>query len=154
FRYTSPQGRAITDTAILDRIKGLAIPPAWSDVWISPTPEGHIQATGRDDRGRKQYRYHSRWTACRDEVKYSSMTAFARALPRLRRRIDADLRRKGLPRERVLASIVWLLDNKLIRVGNAAYARENKSFGLTTLRDRHVTVEGSTLRFAFRGKSG
>jgi DNA topoisomerase-1 len=154
FRYTDPQGRTITDRAILDRIKGLAVPPAWSDVWISPSPEGHIQATGRDDRGRKQYRYHSRWIACRDEVKYSSLTGFAHALPRLRRRIAADLRKRGLPRERVLASIVWLLDNTLIRVGNAAYARENNSFGLTTLRDRHVTVEGSALRFAFRGKSG
>ncbi|MDW6023570.1 DNA topoisomerase IB [Mesorhizobium sp. BAC0120] len=154
FRYTDPQGRTITDPATLERIKRLAIPPAWSDVWISPSPDGHVQATGRDDRGRKQYRYHPRWTACRDEVKYSSLTAFARALPRLRRRIDADLRRRGLPRERVIASIVWLLDHTLIRVGNTAYARENKSFGLTTLRDRHVTVEGSSLRFAFRGKSG
>ena len=110
------------DAETLARIRSLAIPPAWSDVWISPSPDGHLQATGRDQRGRKQYRYHPRWSACRDEVKYSSLTAFAEALPGLRNVIDADLRRRGLPRERVLASIVWLLDNTMIRVGNAAYA--------------------------------
>jgi DNA topoisomerase-1 len=154
FWYLGPDGTKIANAATLSRIRGLAIPPAWTDVWISPVAEGHIQATGRDDRGRKQYRYHARWTACRDEVKYSSLTAFARALPRMRRRIEGDLGKRGLPRERVLASIVWLLDNALIRVGNAAYARDNNSFGLTTLRDRHVKIEGPTLRFAFRGKSG
>ena len=153
FSYARPDGEEI-DLETYDRIRMLAIPPAWTDVWISPTPDGHLQATGRDERGRKQYRYHERWTACRDEVKYSSLVDFAQALPRLRERMDADLRRHGLPRERVLASIVWLLDNSMIRVGNAAYAKENNSFGLTTLRDRHVKVDGSTLRFAFRGKSG
>jgi DNA topoisomerase-1 len=154
FFYIRPDGKRLKNVDTLARIRSLAIPPAWEDVWISAHPEGHIQATGRDQRGRKQYRYHPRWAACRDEVKYSSLTAFAGALPRLRRAIDADLRRRGLPRERVVASIVWLLDNTMIRVGNAAYARDNKSFGLTTLRDRHVEITGSTLRFAFKGKSG
>ncbi|WP_315927006.1 DNA topoisomerase IB [Mesorhizobium sp. SP-1A] len=154
FFYTAPDGRKLGEGETLARIRALAIPPAWTDVWISPDPDGHLQATGRDQRGRKQYRYHARWSACRDEVKYSSLLAFAEALPRLRRRIAADLRRRGLPRERVVASVAWLLDNTMIRVGNAAYARDNKSFGLTTLRDRHVKVKGSTLRFAFKGKSG
>ncbi len=154
FSYLTPDGKTLRDDAVLDRISGLAIPPAWSDVWISPDPDGHLQATGRDQRGRKQYLYHPQWYACRDAVKFSSLIEFAEALPRLRRRIDADLRRRKLSRERVLASVVWLLDNTLIRVGNAAYARDNKSFGLTTLRDRHVTVRGSTLRFAFKGKAG
>ncbi|TKB31986.1 MAG: DNA topoisomerase IB, partial [Mesorhizobium sp.] len=132
----------------------LAIPPAWTDVWISPDADGHIQATGRDQRGRKQYRYHQHWAEERDGVKYSSLIAFAESLPELRRQIDVDLRRHGLPLERVVAAIVWLLDNTMIRVGNAAYARDNKSFGLTTLRDRHVDIKGSSLRFAFIGKSG
>jgi DNA topoisomerase-1 len=154
FYYIAPDGRKLREGETLARIRSLAIPPAWTDVWISPEPDGHLQATGRDQRGRKQYRYHPRWSACRDDVKYSSLVAFAEALPRLRSRIDADLRRHGLPRERVVASIVWLLDNTMIRVGNAAYARDNKSFGLTTLRDRHVEITGSTLRFAFKGKSG
>ncbi|CDX22248.1 DNA topoisomerase [Mesorhizobium sp. ORS 3324] len=154
FRYIGPDGDRITDPAVLDRIGHLAIPPAWSDVWISPYPDGHIQATGRDDRGRKQYRYHPRWTVFRDEAKYSSLTAFAHTLPRLRRRIETDLRKKGLSAERVIATVVWLLDRTLIRVGNHAYAHENNSFGLTTLRDRHANINGSTLRFAFRGKSG
>ncbi|MGD9913090.1 MAG: DNA topoisomerase IB [Rhizobiaceae bacterium] len=154
FSYVGLKGKEVSDPETLDRIRMLAIPPAWTDVWISPDPEGHIQATGRDLRGRKQYRYHARWTAFRDEAKYSSLIAFADALPRLRLRVDADLRRKGTPRERVLAAIVWLLDNTMIRVGNDAYARENKSFGLTTLRRKHLTVEGSTLRFSFKGKSG
>ena len=153
FVYKSPDGRVV-DSETLARIRRLAIPPAWTDVWISGDPDGHIQATGRDQRGRKQYRYHERWLTCRDEVKYSSLAAFAEALPRLRTAVDADLRRRGLPRERVLASIVWLLDNTMIRVGNPAYARDNKSFGLTTLRDRHVQISGSTLRFGFKGKSG
>ena len=154
FWYADASAKKITNARSLDRINQLAIPPAWKDVWISPDPDGHLQATGRDERGRKQYRYHERWTLSRDDVKYASLVEFAQSLPRLRERIDVDLRRHGLPRERVFASIVWLLDNSMIRVGNAAYAKENKSFGLTTLRDRHVEVEGSTLRFAFRGKSG
>ncbi|MBL8580077.1 MAG: DNA topoisomerase IB [Mesorhizobium sp.] len=154
FSYLRPSGNPVADTKSLRRIKELAIPPAWTDVWISPDAGGHIQATGRDQRGRKQYRYHARWSQCRDEVKYSSLADFARLLPRLRRKIDADLRIRGLPRDRVIASIVWLLDNTMIRVGNAVYARDNKSFGLTTLRSRHVEVEGSKLRFAFKGKSG
>jgi DNA topoisomerase-1 len=154
FVYLSPKGRELRNRQTLDRIHALAIPPAWTDVWISPDPDGHLQATGRDQRGRKQYRYHPRWSACRDEVKYSSLLSFFKALPALRLRIDVDLRRRNLSRERVVASIVWLLENTMIHVGNAAYARDNKSFGLTTLRDRHVEIQGSTLRFAFTGKSG
>lgn len=154
FTYIRPSGKPVTDARTLGRINQLAIPPAWTDVWISPDAEGHIQATGRDQRGRKQYRYHPRWSERRDEVKYSSLADFARLLPRLRKKIDADLRIRGLPRERVISSIVWLLDNSMIRVGNAVYARDNKSFGLTTLRSRHVEVEGAKLRFAFKGKSG
>ncbi len=154
FWYADASAKKIANAKTIDRINKLAIPPAWKDVWISPDPDGHLQATGRDERGRKQYRYHERWTLSRDDVKYSSLVEFAQSLPRLREQIEADLRRQGLPRERVLASIVWLLDNSMIRVGNAAYAKDNKSFGLTTLRDRHVEVEGATLRFAFRGKSG
>ncbi|WFP65232.1 MULTISPECIES: DNA topoisomerase IB [unclassified Mesorhizobium] len=153
FRYVDPNGKPVT-APTLDRIKAIVIPPAWTDVWISPDPNGHIQATGRDQRRRKQYRYHPQWTEERDGVKFSSLVAFAEALPNLRRRIDADLRRHGLPLERVVAAIVWLLDNTMIRIGNAAYARDNKSFGLTTLRDRHVEITGSSLRFAFKGKSG
>ncbi len=154
FYYVRPDGSRLKEGPTVQRIRALAIPPAWTDVWISAEPEGHLQATGRDIKGRKQYRYHSRWSACRDEVKYSSLVAFAEALPSLRQTIEADLSRRGLPRERVVASVVWLLDNTMIRVGNAAYARDNKSFGLTTLRDRHVEVSGSTLRFSFKGKSG
>lgn len=154
FAYIDIKGRRIVDAATIDRLNALAIPPAWSDVWISPDPLGHIQATGRDLRGRKQYRYHSGWAVCRDDAKFSSLLDFADALPDLRERIDADLRRRGLPFEKVVASIIWLMDNTLIRVGNPAYARDNKSFGLTTLRRRHVTVEGATLRFSFIGKSG
>ncbi|TPJ27222.1 DNA topoisomerase IB [Mesorhizobium sp. B2-7-2] len=153
FSYVGPNGRKVS-AQTLARIKAIVIPPAWTDVWISPNPDGHIQATGRDQRGRKQYRYHAQWTEERDGVKYSSLVAFAQSLPALRRQIDADLRRHGLPMERVVASVVWLLDNTMIRIGNAAYARDNKSFGLTTLRDRHVEITGSSLRFAFKGKSG
>jgi DNA topoisomerase I len=153
FTYKAPDGRTVGKSTV-DRIRAIVIPPAWTDVWISPDADGHIQATGRDQRGRKQYRYHPQWADARDGAKYSSLIAFAESLPELRRRIDADLRRHGLPFERVVAAIVWLLDNTMIRVGNAAYARDNKSFGLTTLRDRHVNVEGSSLRFAFKGKSG
>jgi len=154
FQYLGPDGREVKDKENLERIASLAIPPAWKNVWICPDPNGHIQATGRDDRGRKQYRYHPRWLLCRDEVKYSSLVAFAQVLPELRRQMEADLRRRDLSLPRVAASVVWLLDNTMIRVGNAAYARENKSFGLTTLRDQHVEVEGASLRFDFRGKSG
>lgn len=154
FGYRTAEGSRVEDRGTLDRIGKLGIPPAWTDVWISPDPNGHIQATGRDDRGRKQYRYHERWSACRDEAKFASLVGFAEALPRLRKRIDADLRKRGLCRERVLASIVWLLDNTMIRIGNATYARANKSFGLTTLRRRHVAVEGNRVRFDFKGKSG
>ncbi|KRB32907.1 DNA topoisomerase [Mesorhizobium sp. Root695] len=153
FSYKGPDGRVVPDP-IRARIDAIVIPPAWTDVWISPEADGHIQATGRDERGRKQYRYHPQWAEERDSAKYSSLVAFAESLPNLRRRIDSDLRRRGLPLERVVATVVWLLDNTMIRVGNAAYARENKSFGLTTLRDRHVDIVGSSLRFAFKGKSG
>ncbi|GLQ55349.1 DNA topoisomerase IB [Devosia nitrariae] len=154
FTYVGPDGERLGDEAVLARIRGLAIPPAWTDVWISPEANGHIQATGRDQKGRKQYRYHSLWTTCRDEVKYGNMLPFAGTLPKLRRTVEADLGRRGLELPKVCASVVWLLDNTLIRVGNSAYARENRSFGLTTLRDRHVEVEGARLRFDFRGKSG
>jgi DNA topoisomerase-1 len=154
FSYHRPGGAVVRDEKTLARIRALAIPPAWKEVWISPDAGGHIQATGRDDRGRKQYRYHERWAACRDEVKYGSLIQFAQKLPRLRARVDADLRKRSLSRDRVVAAIVWLLDNTLIRVGNPAYARDNKSFGLTTLRTRHVEINGAALRFAFKGKSG
>lgn len=154
FAYHAPDGVQIRDDATLARIRALAIPPAWTDVWISPDPDGHIQATGRDQRGRKQYRYHERWSAIRDEAKYGSLVEFAEALPKLRERVDDDLRKRSLSRERVTAAIVWLLDNTLIRVGNPAYARDNKSFGLTTLRTRHLDIEGAKLRFSFKGKSG
>lgn len=154
FRYQIANGKTHVDDRTLSRIRSLAIPPAWTNVWICADSNGHIQATGRDDRGRKQYRYHPDWSQARGDVKFSSLAEFARALPRLRRQIEADLRRHGLARERVIASIVWLLDNAMIRIGNAAYARDNSSFGLTTLRNRHVDIEGATLRFAFKGKSG
>jgi DNA topoisomerase-1 len=136
------------------RIKRLAIPPAWSDVWICPSPTGHIQATGRDVRRRKQYRYHERWREIRDENKYDRLVNFGKALPKIRTRLKKDLALSGLPREKVLATIVQLLERSLIRVGNEEYARENKSFGLTTMQDRHVDVRGSKLRFRFRGKGG
>lgn len=153
FSYKGPDGWPVAaDTRV--RIEAIVIPPAWTDVWISPDADGHIQATGRDQRGRKQYRYHPQWAEERDGNKYSSLAAFAESLPALRQQVDADLRRHGLPFERVVAAVVWLLDNTMIRVGNAAYARDNKSFGLTTLRDRHVDIKGSSLRFAFKGKSG
>jgi DNA topoisomerase I len=154
FRYVAPNGRAVTDHADLQRIRSLVVPPAWRDVWICPLATGHVQATGRDARGRKQYRYHPRWREVRDEVKYGRLVAFARALPRIRQRTDADLRRSGLPREKVLAAVVQLLEKTLIRVGNEEYARQNRSFGLTTMRDQHAKIQGSTVRFEFRGKSG
>jgi DNA topoisomerase-1 len=154
FRYMGLNGRTITDRSELQRIRALAIPPAWTDVWICPSAAGHLQATGRDARRRKQYRYHPRWREVRDEVKYGRLVAFARALPRIRARTAADLKRSGLPRERVLAAVVQLLEKTLIRVGNEEYARQNRSFGLTTMRDKHTTIAGATLRFVFRGKSG
>ena len=154
FNYRDMQGELIADMETLGRIKSLAIPPAWIDVWICPSPTGHIQATGRDARGRKQYRYHPRWRQTRDETKYGRMLVFSRALPRIRARVDADLRRHGLPREKVLATIVRLLEVTLFRIGNSEYSRSNKSFGLTTLRNRHAVVEGAEIRLSFRGKSG
>lgn len=154
FSYLAPNGEPVTDEATRARIRSLAIPPAWTDVWISPDPEGHIQATGRDQKGRKQYRYHPLWTASRDEVKFASLLPFAGALPKLRATVEADLSRRKLDIAKVCASVVWLLDHTLIRVGNSAYARDNNSFGLTTLRDQHVEIEGARLRFDFRGKSG
>jgi DNA topoisomerase-1 len=154
FSYVDADGRTIKDKATLARIRSLAIPPAYTDVWICPSATGHIQATGRDARGRKQYRYHPKWREVRDETKFGRMTAFSEALPRLRRQVEKDLARPGLPREKVLATVVRLLECTGIRVGNEEYAKANQSFGLTTLRDRHVEISGSTLRFEFRGKSG
>lgn len=154
FFYRDAKGERITDEKTLARIKSLAIPPAWEDVWICPSANGHLQATGRDTRNRKQYRYHPRWREVRDETKYEHMIAFGKALPAIRERVAADLRKKGLPKEKLLAAIVRLLETTLIRVGNDQYAKENKSFGLTTMRDRHVDVSGSTVRFEFKGKSG
>jgi DNA topoisomerase I len=154
FEYVGPDGRVIRNRVELERIRALVIPPAWRDVWISPDPRGHLQATGRDARGRKQYRYHALWREVRDETKYERMIAFAEALPGIRRRTAEDLRKSGLPREKVLATVVQLLEKTLIRVGNDEYARQNQSFGLTTLRDGHVEVSGARVRFTFRGKSG
>jgi len=144
----------VSDPAVLQRIKSLVIPPAWTDVWICPDPAGHLQATGRDARRRKQYRYHPQWRAVRDEVKYGRLLAFADALPRIRARTETDLRRPGLAREKVLAAVVQLLERTLIRVGNEEYARQNHSFGLTTMRSHHARVRGADMHFEFRGKSG
>jgi DNA topoisomerase-1 len=154
FTYIGPDGKAVRDAAVRQRIRALAIPPAWSDVWICPIAGGHLQATGRDARGRKQYRYHARWREVRDEAKYERTLAFGQTLPRIRERIAGDLALPGLPRKKVLAAVVRLLEITLIRVGNDEYARDNGSFGLSTLRDRHVTVNGSEMRFRFRGKGG
>lgn len=154
FAYVDARSRPVADKKVLARIRSLVIPPAWTEVWICPNPRGHLQATGRDVRGRKQYRYHPKWREVRDTTKYGRMIAFGRALPLIRRRTDADLRRDGLPREKVLAAVVRLLEKTFIRVGNDEYARDNRSFGLTTMRDGHVKISGSTVRFIFRGKSG
>jgi DNA topoisomerase-1 len=154
FTYEDPDGKRVRDREALARIESLAVPPAWTDVWICRSPHGHLQATGRDARGRKQYRYHPRWRAVRDEAKYERMIAFGKRLPRIRRRLSKDLALPGLPREKVLAAVVRLLETTAFRVGNEEYARENSSFGLTTMRDRHVDVEGPVLRFEFRGKGG
>jgi len=153
FSYRNPDGSHI-DEATLDRIRKLAIPPAWTDVWICPGPRGHIQATGRDQKGRKQYRYHERWRQVRDENKYDRLIAFGRALPRLRARVEKDLTERGLHREKVLAAVVRTMEITLIRVGNEEYAKQNKSFGLTTLRHKHARIRGDQAVFEFRGKSG
>lgn len=153
-RYRSPAGKRIVDRATLARIRRLAIPPAWTEVWICPLANGHIQATGRDARGRKQYRYHEDWRTARDETKYERMIAFGKALPAIRRRVARDLKQRGLGRPKVLAAMVRLLETTLIRIGNEEYAKQNHSFGLSTMRDKHVSVGRGTLRFEFRGKSG
>ena len=154
FSYRDAEGRTIRDREVIGRIRALAIPPAWTDVWICPWPNGHLQASGRDARGRKQYRYHASWHRRRGNEKFDRMLEFSEALPRIRRRCDEDLAKRGLPREKVLAAVVRLLELTLIRVGNDEYARLNRSFGLTTLQDRHARIEGTALRFRFRGKSG
>jgi len=154
FEYLDIEGKRIRDHQRLRRIEHLAIPPAWTDVWICASSNGHIQATGRDARRRKQYRYHDRWRELRDENKFERLADFIRALPDIRRRVATDLKLRGLPREKVLATIVRLLERSFIRIGNEEYARENKSFGLTTIKNRHVRVKGAQLRFRFRGKSG
>ena len=154
FRYFDAKGEPVEDEATLKRIKSLVIPPAWTDVWICPQANGHLQATGRDAKGRKQYRYHAKWRNVRDEVKYERMINFGKALPVIREEVDRALKLPGLPREKVLATIVYLLEATMMRVGNEEYARTNKSFGLTTLRNRHVKVDGSDVEFRFRGKSG
>lgn len=154
FRYESDTSGPVKDAATLKRIKALAVPPAWTDVWICPKADGHIQATGRDGRGRKQYRYHSRFREVRESTKYHRTLAFAKALPAIRRKVLEHLALRGLPRERVLATVVHLLEATLIRVGSDEYARTNKSYGLTTLRNRHVEVQGSALKFNFKGKNG
>jgi len=154
FRYLDTKGHVIRNPQTLRRISRLAIPPAWTHVWICPTEEGHLQAVGRDARGRKQYRYHLQWRESRDETKYYRMAAFGKALPKIRRRVARDLRANQLTRDKVLATIVRLLETTFIRVGNKEYTKQNDSFGLTTLRDRHVSIRGSQVQFYFRGKSG
>lgn len=154
FSYTHPDGSRVKDAATLARIKALAIPPAWTDVWICPVANGHVQATGRDARGRKQHRYHERWRAVRDEAKYGRLAEFGHALPRIRQQVTRDLARPGLAREKVLALLVWLLETTYVRIGNEEYARTNKSYGLTTLTNRHVQVNGATIQLRFVGKSG
>ncbi|HWN24568.1 MAG TPA: hypothetical protein VNN16_05620 [Candidatus Sulfotelmatobacter sp.] len=154
FEYLDTEGKTIRDDQRLVRIKRLAIPPAWTEVWISPSANGHIQATGRDARGRKQYRYHERWREVRDENKFDRLAQFAKALPNIRRRVARDMKLPGLPRQKVFATIVLLLERTFIRIGNEEYARDNKSFGLTTFKNRHVKVKGAQILFRFRGKSG
>jgi DNA topoisomerase-1 len=154
FAYFDARGRRVRSERVLQRIRGLAIPPAYDDVWICATPDGHLQATGRDARGRKQYRYHAAWRTQRDRSKFERTIAFGERLPSLRRRIRRDLRERGVTRQRVLAALLRLLDRTRIRVGNEEYARSNRSFGLSTLRTRHVSVRGDAIRFAFRGKAG
>ena len=154
FTYRDADGEPVKDEATLERIRALVLPPAWKDVWICASPRGHIQATGRDARGRKQYRYHDGWSRSQAEEKFERLIAFGRLLPKLRTQVERDLRRRGLPREKVLAAVVALMELTLIRVGNAEYAKTNKSFGLTTLRDRHAEITGGGAVFEFRGKSG
>lgn len=154
FRYVAADGSAIRDERQLRRIKALAVPPAWTDVWICPSPRGHIQATGRDARARKQYRYHALWRETRDRTKYDRIVPFGEALPAIRKRVREDLALPGLPREKVLATVVRLLDVTYLRIGGERYAKENGSFGLTTMRDRHAEVSCGTIRFEFLGKSG
>ena len=154
FVYLGTDGKTIRDAKELSRIRSLAVPPAYTDVWICPSPNGHIQATGRDARGRKQYRYHPKWREVRDETKFGRMLGFSQALPKIRARLERDLSLSGLPREKVLATVVRLLECTCIRVGNDEYAKSNRSYGLTTLQDRHVEISGANLRFEFRGKSG
>lgn len=155
FSYRDPAGHVVRDAEVLARIRSLAVPPAYTDVWICPWPNGHLQATGRDARGRKQYRYHPDWARVRGEGKFDRIIAFGEALPKLRRHLRNDLKRAGFPREKVLAIVVALLAETLVRVGNETYARENKSFGLTTLRNRHLAlVAGGRVQMRFRGKSG
>jgi len=154
FRYIDADGKPVRDAVTLERIRSLVIPPAWANVWICADPRGHLQATGRDARGRKQSRYHPRWRAARDQTKYERMLLFGCALRRIRARLEEDLALPGLPRTKILATIVRLMERTLIRVGNEEYARENKSYGLTTMRAKHVEVNGSKVQFRFRGKSG
>lgn len=154
FEYFDTEGKPIRDEQRLSRIKRLVIPPAWTDVWICPAANCHIQATGRDARRRKQYRYHDRWREIRDENKYDRVVGFAKTLPKIRKRVAEDIKLTGLQRNKILATVVQLLERTFIRIGNEEYARDNKSFGLTTMKDRHVDVKGSKLRFRFRGKSG
>ena len=154
FRYLDREGKRITDQKVLDRIRMLAIPPAWTDVWICPRANGHIQAIGWDVKGRKQYRYHADWSRHASESKFDRLPAFAKALPKLRARVEADLGKRGVTRDKVLATAVQLLEITLIRVGNAQYAKQNRSYGLTTLNKRHLEVDGAALTFAFKGKSG
>lgn len=152
--YRNPAGAKVNDEHTIKRIKSLAIPPAWNDVWIATAANAHLQATGRDAKGRKQYRYHPRWAEVRDKAKFEHVVEFGNALPAIRERVDADLRKHGLPREKLLAALVKLLETTLIRVGNDQYAKSNKSFGLTTMRDRHADINGSTISFSFVGKGG
>src|SRR6266540_5097028 len=154
FIYKDEKGKVVKDFETLVRMRHLAIPPAWTEVWICPTPRGHIQAVGRDARGRKQYRYHEKWRETRDEAKYEKMIEFAKALPGIRRKSTEDLKRPGLPKEKVLAAIVQIMEKTLIRVGNEEYAKNNNSFGLTTFQDKHARIKSGKIEFRFRGKSG
>ena len=154
WRFRDPDGNEVKDAEEIQRIHHIAVPPAWTGVWICPYPNGHLQATGRDARGRKQYRYHAQWRTIRDEAKYDHMVDFGKALPRIRERVAHDLQKPGLPREKVLATVVRLLDTTAMRVGNEEYARDNRSYGLTTLRDRHAEISAGTITFEFRGKGG
>src|SRR5688572_6388331 len=154
FSYVFDNGEVVKEATTLERIRSLAIPPAWTKVWICKSANGHIQAVGRDAKGRKQYKYHPKWREARDGTKYSRVLEFAKVLPAIRSRLSADLRREGMPREKVLATVVKLLDLTAIRIGNEEYAKQNRSYGLTTLKTKHVDVEGSKVKFRFTGKSG